>query len=78
MVGVITLLVFVVIVGFILWQVWIRTDETDIEAKRLACLKKKICFYCGYDLRGGHSVCPECGAACKAANPAGESPAAGN
>jgi hypothetical protein len=37
------------------------------------------CSHCGYDLAGNLSgICPECGAACKAASPAGESPAAGN
>jgi hypothetical protein len=37
------------------------------------------CASCGYNLTGNASgVCPECGAACKAANPAGVSPAAGD
>jgi hypothetical protein len=38
-----------------------------------------LCERCGYDLTGNTSgACPECGAACKAADPAGVSPAAGN
>jgi hypothetical protein len=37
------------------------------------------CLECGYDLTGNTScICPECGAACKAASPAGVSPAAGD
>jgi len=37
------------------------------------------CLTCNYDLTGNISgVCPECGAACKAADPAGVSPAAGD
>ena len=37
------------------------------------------CNCCGYSLTGNTSgICPECGAACKAADPAGASPAAGD
>jgi hypothetical protein len=42
-------------------------------------LNRSICRSCGYNLTGNTSgVCPECGAACKAADPAGVSPAAGD
>jgi hypothetical protein len=37
------------------------------------------CESCGYNLTANASgICPECGAACKAASPAGVSPAAGD
>lgn len=37
------------------------------------------CRTCGYNLKGNISrICPECGAACKAADPAGESRATGD
>ena len=37
------------------------------------------CVRCGHSLTGNVSgICPECGAACKAASPAGASPAAGD
>jgi len=41
--------------------------------------KAGYCRQCGYSLAGNRSgACPECGAACKAADPAGVSPAAGD
>ena len=42
-------------------------------------LRPGFCRKCRYDLTGNTSgFCPECGAACKAVNPAGASPAAGD
>jgi hypothetical protein len=42
--------------------IWIRRWRD--AARRL---KQGRCINCGYDLRGGHSVCPECGATVGAA-----------
>jgi len=50
-----------------------------VRGKRIQRRRSGRCVACGYELRGNVSgVCPECGAACKAADPAGVSPAAGN
>ncbi|HEY2589369.1 MAG TPA: hypothetical protein VGI81_26725 [Tepidisphaeraceae bacterium] len=47
--------------------------------RRLSRSSRGLCVACGYSLTGNVTgVCPECGAACKAANPAGASPAAGD
>ena len=48
-----------------------------LERNRSQELSPWICRRCGYDLRASKDRCPECGAACKAASPAGASPAAG-
>ena len=48
-------------------------------ARRATRPRAGVCRTCGYNLTGNESgVCPECGAACKAASPAGVSPAAGD
>jgi hypothetical protein len=46
--------------------------------RRISRLARGLCTSCGYDLRASAAKCPECGAACKAADPAGVSPAAGD
>jgi len=46
---------------------------------RRRMMRANRCLKCSYSLTGNTSgICPECGAACKAADPAGVSPAAGN
>ena len=50
-----------------------------VLVRRYRTPKPGRCPTCSYNLTGNTSgVCPECGAACKAASPAGVSPAAGN
>ena len=54
------------------WR-WVRPLGRRSKKQQL------VCPHCSYDLTGNSSgICPECGAACKAADPAGVSPAAGN
>lgn len=56
---------------------WPASRLTHMLVKRRPVASFR-CHICAYDLRATPSRCPECGAACKAASPVGESPAAGN
>jgi predicted amidophosphoribosyltransferase len=40
----------------ILWVI-LDGNENDRQKRRLM----GFCYRCGYDLRGGHDCCPECG-----------------
>jgi predicted Zn-ribbon and HTH transcriptional regulator len=47
--------------------------------RRVLRIRPDHCATCGYNLTGNRSgICPECGAACKAAAPPAISPAAGS
>ena len=54
-----TMVSVVAIVTAIFWWL-ISREATRLERKER--FLKQHCFACGYDLRVGHDVCPECGA----------------
>jgi hypothetical protein len=68
-------LLFAAALAAALPAIWTVTTIRRLRRRR----QHECCLACGYNLTGNTSgVCPECGAACKAANPAGVSPAAGD
>ena len=69
--------VFPLWLPFALFAAYPALRFTGVLRRRRAT-RRGICSRCNYDLRASPGRCPECGAACKAASPAGASPAAGD